>query len=101
VTDYKITKSAAADLKEIWNYTADNHSEAQANRYLATLKAGCKKITKNPTMWKLLRLGNSEIRTYGCQQHYIVYLTDDAEVTIIAFLHKRMDFVERLQARLT
>lgn len=101
MTDYRITKSAAADLKEIWHYTASNHSEAQADRYVATLRNGCEKIAQNPTIWKVLQLGGYEIRAYVCEHHYIIYLVDDVEVVIIAFLHKRMDFVSRLQARLT
>jgi toxin ParE1/3/4 len=101
VTGYRITKQAARDLKEIWHYTATNHSESQADRYVAKLKAGCTKITANPTIRRVLKLVGSEVRLYECEHHFIVYLADDAEVVIIAFLHERMDFVARLKARLS
>ncbi len=100
MTDYSITKAAADDLKEIWHYTANNHGESQADRYVATLKTGCTKITENPTLRRILKLAGHEIRTYECEHHYIVYLINNAEVVIIAFLHERMDFVARLNARL-
>ncbi len=100
MTDYRITKAAASDLKEIWHYTANNHGESQADRYVASLKNGCVKITENPTLRRVFKLAGHEIRTYKCKHHYIVYLVNDAEVTIIAFLHERMDFVARLKVRL-
>jgi toxin ParE1/3/4 len=101
VTGYRISKQAARDLKEIWHYTANNHSESQADRYVALLKAGCTKITENPTMRRVLKLAGSEVRLYECEHHFIVYLTDDTRVIILAFLHERMDFVARLKARLS
>jgi toxin ParE1/3/4 len=101
VTGYRITKQAARDLKEIWHYTASNHSELQADRYVAMLKAGCTKITENPTMRRILKLAGSEVRIYECEHHFIVYLADDAAVIVIAFLHERMDCVARLKARLS
>jgi toxin ParE1/3/4 len=100
VTEYRITRQAARDLKEIWHYTANNHGEIQADRYVAMLKAGCTKITKNPTIRRVLNLAGSEVRIYECEHHFIVYLANEAEVIIIAFLHERMDFVSRLKARL-
>jgi plasmid stabilization system protein ParE len=60
VTGYRITKQAARDLKEIWHYTANNHSESQADRYVAMLKTGCTKITENPTMRRILKLAGSQ-----------------------------------------
>jgi toxin ParE1/3/4 len=101
VTGYRITKQAARDLKEIWHYTVTNHSESQADRYVAKLKAGCTKITENPTIRRVLKLAGSEVRLYACEYHFIIYLADDAEVIIIALLHERMDFVARLKARLS
>lgn len=100
MTGYKITKQAAGDLKEIWQHTASNYGESQADRYVAALKAGCTKIAKNPAIQKVLKLAMHDVRIYRCEHHYIVSLADDSEIVIIAFLHERMDFVARLKARL-
>jgi toxin ParE1/3/4 len=99
VTEYRITRQAARDLKEIWHYTANNHGEIQADRYVAILKAGCTNITKNPTIRRVLNLAGSEVRIYECGHHFIGKIDNETEVIIIAFLHERMDFVSRLKAR--
>ncbi|MGH2414951.1 MAG: type II toxin-antitoxin system RelE/ParE family toxin [Microcystaceae cyanobacterium] len=86
---YRLTKQAANDLKDIWHYTADTHSETQADIYLTALKTGCVKIAENPNRWRILKLENCEVRFYLCEHHYIVYLasgTKDTEVVILAFL---------------
>jgi toxin ParE1/3/4 len=101
---YKIAESAANDLKEIWHYTADRYGEAQANQYLAALKAGCEKIAEAPDRWRTLTLAGFEVRFYRCEHHYIVYATTGikgAKVAILAFLHERMDLMARLEDRLT
>lgn len=99
---YAITEPAANDLKEIWRYTADRHGEAQADRYLSTLKAGCGKIAAAPERWRSVTLAGYEVRFYRCEHHYIAYATTGikgAQVAILAFLHERMDIMTRLQDR--
>ncbi len=100
MTGYSITEQAADDLKKIWHYTASNHGEAQADRYVDALKAGCVKVTENPTLWRVLKLTSNDVRIHHCEHHYIVCLASDTEAIIIAFLHEKMDFVARLKARL-
>jgi toxin ParE1/3/4 len=100
VSNYRIIKQAAEDLKKIWIYTATNHGDSQANRYTAALKDGCAKIADNPAMRRVLQVADQDVRFYRCEHHYIVYLFDEVEVIIIAFLHERMDFIARLQTRL-
>lgn len=101
MTGYRITEQAATDLKDIWCYTANNHGESQADWYVDALKTGCTKIAENPSIWKVLKLAGHDVRVYHCEHHYIVYLTDDVGIVIIAFLHERMNFLARLKARLT
>jgi toxin ParE1/3/4 len=100
VSNYRITKQAAEDLKKIWIYTATNHGDSQANNYTAALKAGCEKIAGNPSMWRVFQIADRDVRFYRCEHHYIIYLVDEVEVVIIAFLHERMDFIARLETRL-
>ncbi len=99
MSNYRITKQAAADFKKIWTYTATNYGDSQADYYTAALKAGCAKIAENPTIWRVLQLADRDVRFYRCEHHYIVYLFDEVEVIIIAFLHERMDFIARLETR--
>lgn len=101
---YRITDSAAADLKEIWHYTVERHGEEQADKYLAALEAGCVMIADKPDRWNSLTLAGCEVRFYRCEHHYIAYTTTGikgAKVAILAFLHERMDVMARLKDRLT
>ena len=34
MANYSLTKKAVQDLKQIWNYTYDNWSESQADKYV-------------------------------------------------------------------
>lgn len=101
---YRLTEPAVDDLKEIWRYTSDKHDEAQADKYLDTLKIGCEKIADAPERWRILTLVGVEVRFYRCEHHYIVYATTGikgTKVAILAFLHERMDLMMRLKDRLT
>jgi toxin ParE1/3/4 len=82
VSNYRITKQAAEDLKKIWIYTATNRGDSQANNYTAALKAGCEKIAGNPSMWRVFQVADRDVRFYRCEHHYIIYLVDEVEVVI-------------------
>ena len=41
-------QKANYDLNNIWNYTYENWSENQADKYYATIKFACREIGLNP-----------------------------------------------------
>ena len=90
---YRLTNQAVADLAGIWNYTADEWSESQADAYYEMLIDTCDKIAAHPN---LFGKKYDEIRKglLGCKarRHIIFYRVDsDAGILVIRILHERMD----------
>jgi toxin ParE1/3/4 len=53
-----LRQEAIDDLNDIWDYTFEQWSENQADKYYATLKFACEKIGEKPKPWERI----SEIR---------------------------------------
>ncbi len=92
-----LARAAQRDLDEIWDYTADRWSQAQANRYIDHIRRACKKLGRGdargrsiddvrPGYWKL-----------AVKSHFLFYRVEDSGVIdIIRILHQRMDIEAHL-----
>ena len=49
---YQLTNKAVDDLTRIWNYTFDNWSENQADKYYHMLLENCNEVACNPELGK-------------------------------------------------
>lgn len=47
-----LRQDAIDDLNDIWDYTFENWSENQADKYYLSLKSTCMQIGENPTSGK-------------------------------------------------
>ena len=54
MASYFFTNKAVEDLTEIWNYTFEEWSEQQADKYYQLLIDNCNEITQNPALGKKL-----------------------------------------------
>ena len=50
---FKLTNYAVKDLSDIWNYTLNNWSESQADRYYKLILNACASIAKKPKQGKV------------------------------------------------
>lgn len=84
-------RAAETDLVGIWVYSFNQWSEAQANRYLAALENGIRKLVGEPEDGKQrdkLRKGYWSKRI----EHHVVFFTfSDSELRIRRVLHEVMD----------
>lgn len=90
---YRLTNEAASDLAGIWNYTADEWSEAQADSYYEMLVSTCDRIAAHPT-WYRKKYNEIFNGLLGCKarKHVIFYIIDnEGDVLVVRILHKRMD----------
>ncbi|ENN85974.1 plasmid stabilization system [Rhizobium freirei PRF 81] len=81
---------AEADLENIWRYTVENWSIAQAETYHAEIVEAFEGLASG------LKIGRpADIRDgyfkYAVGSHVVYYLLRDAEIAIIRILHRRMD----------
>ncbi|KGL62757.1 type II toxin-antitoxin system RelE/ParE family toxin [Polaribacter sp. Hel1_85] len=90
-------QKANEDLNNIWNYTYENWSEIQADKYYATIKFACLEIGKNPDLGKVYNGINRNLLGLKSEKHIIFYSsTSKNEIEIIRILHERMDLKNRL-----
>ena len=93
---YVFSKQAVIDLEEIWLYTVDKWSVAQADRYylliIDEIDYNCKNINSGKPMGNV-RKG---YRATKVKSHLIFYRIVDDTVEIIRILHERMDIENRL-----
>ena len=96
---YVLTKKAVSDLSNIWNYTFDNWSEEQANRYYQMLIEHIKLIADNPDIGKKYDVVRNELRGLIAEKHIIFYKKSslsDVSIEIIRILHGRVNLKNRL-----
>ncbi len=90
-------QKAIEDLNNIWNYTYENWSEHQADRYYSTIKLDCLEIGKNPKLGKIYNGISRSLLGLKPGKHIIFYhLISEKEIEIIRILHERMDLINRL-----
>jgi toxin ParE1/3/4 len=94
---YQLTNKAVNDISEIWNYTADNWSEIQADNYYTLLLNTCQDLTDGKIMGKNYPEINSAISGYRAGQHILFYQSlSDKEILIVRILHVQMDLKKRI-----
>jgi toxin ParE1/3/4 len=86
------TQQAINDLSEIWNYTCDNWSEKQADKYYNLLIKACQEIANSPAKGKAYDEIGKGIRGYVANRHLIIFhLPSPGTVEIIRILHRQME----------
>ncbi|MFO7655643.1 MAG: type II toxin-antitoxin system RelE/ParE family toxin [Bacteroidales bacterium] len=95
---YFLTNKAVDDLTEIWNFTFDEWSEQQADKYYQLLIDNCEEIAENPNLGKNYDGIMKTLYGFKVSRHIIFYrkLTKN-ETEITRILHERMDLKSRIK----
>ncbi len=89
---YYLTKKAIDDLTKIWNYTYEEWSEQQADKYYNMLIDNFKVIAENPNLGKSYLAITPTLFGFKAAKHIIFYRKiNDNEVEITRILHEMMD----------
>tara|TARA_R110002049_G_scaffold138450_7_gene298570 strand:+ start:754 stop:1053 length:300 start_codon:yes stop_codon:yes gene_type:complete len=97
MVEISFRQKANYDLNNIWNYTYENWSENQADKYYATIKFACKGIGENPEIGKEYDGISRDLLGMKSGKHIIFYhLISENEIEVIRILHERMDLKNRL-----
>ena len=93
-----LRQEAIDDLNDIWNYTFEEWSEMQADKYYAMLKFACMQIGENPELGKEYNGINSNLLGLRTGKHIIFYqVVTENEIEVIRILHERMDLQNRMK----
>jgi toxin ParE1/3/4 len=94
---YHLTNKAVQDLSDIWNYTYDEWSEKQADKYYSLLLDSCQELAENPTKGKKYDIVTDALLGYKSNEHIIFYqIIDTSEIEVIRILHGMMDLKTKL-----
>ena len=95
---YVISEKAVEDINNIWIYTAENWSVAQADRYYNLIYDEIEYIVNN---FDMARDFGQIRKSYKCSKvksHLIFFKKDKMnEIEVIRVLHERMDIESRLK----
>ena len=95
---YFLTNKAVDDLTEIWNYTIEEWSEQQADKYYQILIDNCKEIAKNPDLGKKYEGIVPSLFGLRVTRHIIFYRKlNVGEIEITRILHEKMDLKRRIK----
>lgn len=96
MTGYVLSPRAQADLDEIWDFTEQRWSAAQAERYIRQLWQGIEDVAGDPrrgTPCDDIRPGYFK---YGVGSHVLFYRQTAGGIDVVRILHGRMDFDRHL-----
>ena len=93
---YVFSKKAVIDLEEIWLYTAEHWSVAQADRYYLLIIDEVNFICKNVHNGKSIDETRKGYRATKVKSHLIFYRVVNDTVEVIRILHERMDIANQL-----
>ena len=92
-----LRQEAIDDLNAIWDYTFEQWSEKQADKYYSTLRFACKEIGEDPDIGKEYTGIKRDLLGLKSGKHIIFYhLISEEEIELIRILHERMDLKNRL-----
>jgi len=99
---YRLTRSAAADLRGIVRYTVEHWGEAQCRTYVTQIEEAACALAKGQGSFKTLDDLHPGLRMKLAGHHYLFCLPQPGQpALILAILHERMDLMTRLKDRLS
>ena len=96
MTAFRVSKAAAADIKQIARYTQDVWGAPQRRRYLAGLNDEVETLSLNPRMVAERQEFDPPVRIRQYEKHLIVYVIQDSGILMIRVLHQTMDIPAHL-----
>jgi toxin ParE1/3/4 len=92
-----LRQEAIDDLNDIWDYTFEQWSENQADKYYSTVKFACKEIGINHKLGREYVGVSKSLLGFKSGKHIIFYhLIAENEIEVIRILHERMDLKNKL-----
>ena len=100
MSDYIISEKAIEDINKVWNYTAENWSMEQADRYYNLIYDEIEYIVRNFELAHDFSKIRKSYKYSKVKSHLIFFKKDkNNEIEIVRVLHERMDIENRLSEK--
>jgi toxin ParE1/3/4 len=100
MASYRFTNKAVDDITQIWNYTFDEWSENQADKYFNLLIETCNELAHYPDSGKKYSEVTENLLGFKADRHLIFYRKMEGdEIEITRILHEQMDLKSRLKEK--
>lgn len=93
MSEYRLSPMAEADLEDIWLYTVENWSLAQADEYVRELLATADQLAKGTRRGRTVDVRANYLK-YAIGRHFLFFRQTGYGIHITRILHQAMD-VER------
>ena len=91
-----LSPAAQADINDIWDYTADNWSIEQADRYVLQIREACASMSSDGREGRSMTDVRQGYLKLTIGSHFIIFRLVDDVVEIIRILHQRIDIPSHL-----
>lgn len=88
---FRLTPAAQRDLSEIWDFTEDRWSAAQAESYLRDIQNAIERLAADPDRGRPVDDIRQSYRRYGIGSQLVFYVQRGDRIDVIRILHQRMD----------
>ncbi len=83
---------AVTDLDDIWDYTTETWSQAQAVSYFSGLDAALGLLAEFPEMARERSEFTPAVRIHRYRQHLIIYMADEEKLDVLRIVHGRANW---------
>lgn len=88
MSNFRLTKNAENDLREIWRYTRDKWSENQADSYLDGLEGVCRSIGRGDVVFcRSMPEVHENLRFCLHERHYVFWLEQADRPKLLSLLY--------------
>jgi toxin ParE1/3/4 len=95
---YRFTYKAIDDLSQIWNYTCEQWSVKQAEKYYQMIIESCEDVAESPELGKNYSAIAEDLKGYKADRHIIFYIKEELnEIIVIRILYDQMDLKRRIK----
>ncbi len=97
-SNYRISRKALSDLRNIWKYTVNKWSEEQAERHYKLIIQEIDYLSEKPDSGRQLEDIKKGYRCSKVKSHFIFYRKGkDGVLEVVRILHQMMDIPNRLK----
>jgi toxin ParE1/3/4 len=91
--EYRLRPRALSDVDELWDFTVETWSEAQAVRYVTALHDDLQMLAEQPGLGRTRDDLSEGLRGFVYSRHVIFYRSTEWGIDVVRILHVNRDIV--------